>query len=175
MKPKQSTRSLSTLAAFASALTLGLSVTAMDQLEQVSHEPTTAKEDVAVVDDIHDENAPQPEAAIGFDLSWHTIDSGGGTSSGPGGISLSGTVGQPDAGSMSNAQFELAGGFWAGGAAGDPSCPNPADINCDGVVDGADLLILLSSWGKCNECPADLNNDGVVDGADLLIILSNWG
>jgi hypothetical protein len=50
-----------------------------------------------------------------------------------------------------------------------------ADLNCDGVVDGADLLILLSSWGKCNECPADLNNDGVVDGADLLILLSNWG
>jgi hypothetical protein len=53
-----------------------------------------------------------------------------------------------------------------------------ADLNCDGVVDGADLLILLSEWGKCGEpddCPADLNGDGVVDGADLLILLSNWG
>jgi hypothetical protein len=54
----------------------------------------------------------------------------------------------------------------------------PGDLNGDGVVDGADLLILLSEWGKCDDpddCPADLNNDGVVDGADLLILLSNWG
>jgi spore coat protein A, manganese oxidase len=54
----------------------------------------------------------------------------------------------------------------------------PGDLNNDGVVDGADLLILLSQWGTCadpDNCPADLNNDGTVDGADLLILLSNWG
>jgi glucose/arabinose dehydrogenase len=54
---------------------------------------------------------------------------------------------------------------------------NP-DLNCDGVVDGADLLILLSAWGKCadpDNCPADLNDDGTVDGADLLILLAAWG
>lgn len=53
-----------------------------------------------------------------------------------------------------------------------------ADLNCDGVVDGVDLLILLSAWGSCDarsDCPADLNEDGVVDGADLLMLLSNWG
>jgi hypothetical protein len=52
------------------------------------------------------------------------------------------------------------------------------DLNCDGVVDGADLLILLSAWSHCddpNNCAADLNEDGIVDGADLLILLSNWG
>jgi hypothetical protein len=54
----------------------------------------------------------------------------------------------------------------------------PADLNCDGVVDGADLLILLSEWGPCKDpmnCPADLNGDQVVDGADLLILLASWG
>jgi hypothetical protein len=52
----------------------------------------------------------------------------------------------------------------------------PADLNGDGVVDGADLLILLSEWGPCTgDCDADLNNDDVVDGADLLILLSAWG
>jgi hypothetical protein len=54
----------------------------------------------------------------------------------------------------------------------------PGDLNGDGVVDGADLLILLSAWGTCadpDDCPADLNDDGVVDGADLLILLSIWG
>jgi len=52
-----------------------------------------------------------------------------------------------------------------------------ADLNCDGVVDAADLLIVLSGWGTCsdvNDCLADLNGDGVVDTSDLLIILSNW-
>jgi len=51
----------------------------------------------------------------------------------------------------------------------------PGDLNCDGVVNGADLLIMLSSWGPCAGCPGDLNNDGVINGADLLIMLSSWG
>jgi len=53
-----------------------------------------------------------------------------------------------------------------------------ADLNCDGTVDGADLLILLSAWGPCpdpDDCPADLNGDGAVDGGDLLLLLSEWG
>jgi len=52
--------------------------------------------------------------------------------------------------------------------------PTP-DLNGDGVVDGADLGILLQSWGTCPACPADLNEDGVVDGADLGILLQSWG
>jgi len=118
-------------------------------------------------------------ALADYDLSWHTIDGGGGTSSGDA-FTLSGTIGQPDAGSMSGGDFTLVGGFWAGGAIVDdePDCSIPADLNCDGVVDGADLLILLSAWGACadpGDCPADLNGDGVVDGADLLMLLSSWG
>jgi len=48
-----------------------------------------------------------------------------------------------------------------------------ADLNCDGVVDGADLGILLSAWGS-DDATADLNGDGVVDGADLGQLLANW-
>ena len=55
----------------------------------------------------------------------------------------------------------------------DPGCI-AADLNCDGVVNGADLTILLSEWGKCQGCAADLNQDGVVNGADLSILLANW-
>src|SRR5438067_761347 len=51
----------------------------------------------------------------GFDLSWNTIDGGGGTSSTGGQYSLGGTVGQPDAGSMSGGSYQLDGGFWAAG------------------------------------------------------------
>ncbi len=53
----------------------------------------------------------------GFDLSWFTIDGGGGTSQSSGGeFELSGTIGQPDAGMMMSADgvFTLEGGFWGG-------------------------------------------------------------
>jgi hypothetical protein len=46
-----------------------------------------------------------------FALDWFTIDGGGGTSAG-GAYSISGTIGQPDAGSMSGGSFALVGGFW---------------------------------------------------------------
>lgn len=49
-----------------------------------------------------------------------------------------------------------------------------ADLNEDGVVDGADLGMLLGQWGP-GEAPADLNADGVVDGADLGALLGAWG
>jgi len=54
----------------------------------------------------------------------------------------------------------------------------PGDLNDDGSVNGADLLILLSAWGQCGDpdnCPPDLDGNGVVDGADLLVMLANWG
>jgi hypothetical protein len=46
-----------------------------------------------------------------YSIPWHTIDGGGGTSTG-GVYSVSGTVGQPDAGTMSGGSYSLAGGFW---------------------------------------------------------------
>jgi len=48
-----------------------------------------------------------------FDLSWSTIDAGGGTSGG-GQFSVSGTYGQPDAGVLAGGDFVLQGGFWCG-------------------------------------------------------------
>ena len=54
----------------------------------------------------------------------------------------------------------------------DPPSSNPADLNGDGVVNGADLAILLAAWG--GDGPADLNDDGVVNGADLAILLGAW-
>jgi hypothetical protein len=48
----------------------------------------------------------------GYDLSWNTIDGGGGTFSTGGGYELGGTIGQPDAGAMSGGVYSLQGGFW---------------------------------------------------------------
>lgn len=48
----------------------------------------------------------------GYDLTWNTIDSGGGESVG-GGYTLAGTIGQPDASeTMMGGGFTLTGGFW---------------------------------------------------------------
>jgi hypothetical protein len=48
-----------------------------------------------------------------YAINWHTIDGGGGTSTG-GVYSVSGTIGQPDAGpTMTNGQYAVTGGFWA--------------------------------------------------------------
>lgn len=53
-----------------------------------------------------------------------------------------------------------------------PPCA-PADINCDGQVDGLDLSFVLSNWG--NSGPGDVNQDGITDGIDLATLLSGWG
>jgi hypothetical protein len=47
-------------------------------------------------------------------LSWYTIDGGGESSSG-GGYTLDGTLGQPDAGSLSGGSYTLVGGFGGSG------------------------------------------------------------
>jgi hypothetical protein len=46
-----------------------------------------------------------------YSVDWSTIDGGGGTSTG-GVYSVTGTIGQPDAGKMSGGNFTLDGGFW---------------------------------------------------------------
>jgi hypothetical protein len=49
-----------------------------------------------------------------YDLSWWTVDGGGGTNSQGEGYTLGGTVGQPDAGVLAGEGYTLAGGFWSG-------------------------------------------------------------
>jgi hypothetical protein len=45
------------------------------------------------------------------------------------------------------------------------------DFTGDGVVNGADLTVLLGCW--LQEC-ADLNGDGITEGTDLGILLGAW-
>jgi hypothetical protein len=49
------------------------------------------------------------------------------------------------------------------------------DFNGTGTVDGGDLGLLLSAWGKCRGCPEDLNGDLTVNGGDLGILLALFG
>jgi hypothetical protein len=50
-------------------------------------------------------------SSAGYDLSWWTVDGGGGTVSG-GSYTLAGTIGQPDAGILTGGDYTLGGGFW---------------------------------------------------------------
>jgi hypothetical protein len=56
-----------------------------------------------------------------------------------------------------------------------PPDTNPADLNGDGVVNAADLAILLAAWGPATAGEAaDINQDGEVNAADLAILLGAW-
>lgn len=78
-----------------------------------------------------------------FDLAWRTIDGGGQMSSTGGGFEVSGTIGQPDAGTvMTGGEFEVTGGFWFRVV--------PGDCNADGGVnlfDFADFIDCTSGPG----------------------------
>ncbi len=53
------------------------------------------------------------QAGGGYNIAWWTVDGGGGSSSGPT-YSVSGTVGQPEAGpAMSSSSYTFFGGFWS--------------------------------------------------------------
>jgi hypothetical protein len=49
------------------------------------------------------------------------------------------------------------------------------DLNLDGVINAADLAVLLAFWGVPNPPVGDLDGDGTVNGADLATLLVNWG
>ncbi len=50
-------------------------------------------------------------AQTNYSIKWSTVDGGGGTSTG-GLYQVSGTIGQPDAGTLRGGSFTLQGGFW---------------------------------------------------------------
>jgi len=102
-----------------------------------------------------------------FEISWWTIDGGGGVSSG-GVYSIAGTIGQPDAGSvMTGGTFSVSGGFWVG-TGSPPACL--ADFDGDGFVDFFDFDAYVACF-EGTVCPpgktADFDGDGFVDFFDF--------
>ena len=66
-----------------------------------------------------------------YEITWYTIDGGGGTSSG-GDYVLVGTAGQPDAGVSSGGDYVLNSGYWAS--------------SCGCVVNMTDLANFIQQW-----------------------------
>jgi hypothetical protein len=59
-----------------------------------------------------------------------------------------------------------------------PASDIPGDLNGDGVVNFADLNLVLSNFGASGEpgaTPGDANGDGLVNFIDLNIVLGNFG
>jgi hypothetical protein len=55
------------------------------------------------------------QSGEGYDLTWSTVDGGGGTLTTGGVYSVIGTIGQPEAGLVSGGDFTVGGGFLPGG------------------------------------------------------------
>jgi len=55
-------------------------------------------------------------SSSGYTLDWFTVDGGGGHSLG-GRYALDGSIGQPDAGTLTGGGYTLRGGFWVNGVA----------------------------------------------------------
>jgi hypothetical protein len=47
------------------------------------------------------------------------------------------------------------------------------DVNADGIVDAADLALVLGSWGLPGA--TDLDGNGTTNAADIGVLLGNWG
>ena len=97
-----------------------------------------------------------------YDISWYTIDGGGGRSTG-GPYTLMGTIGQPDAAYSSGGNYELLGGFWPGG----PLC----------FVDFEHFARFAEYWlEEGTGSPADLfvDPDNEVNWLDLRVFVEQW-
>ncbi len=123
-------------------------------------------------------SAHRGAAAVGgdFDLTWYTVDGGGGTSSG-GDFVLRGTIGQPDTGDLAGGDFTLRGGFWQTFGLDCGDCPT--DVDGSGDTGAFDLANLLGAWGTCDpgdpcEC-LDADGDGLIGAFDLAVLLGAWG
>jgi hypothetical protein len=55
------------------------------------------------------------------------------------------------------------------------SCDCPADLNDDGVISVADILLLLGQFGCAEDCTIDVNDDGSTNVQDILILLASFG
>ncbi len=107
-----------------------------------------------------------------YDLSWSTVDSGGGKSSSAT-YDVHGTVGQGDAGDLSGDTFSIRGGFWQAAGGGGASCTDAPDCNDANACtyDGCEA-------GTCSNTPrpyGDIDGNGTLNLFDIFCILDLVG
>jgi hypothetical protein len=95
-------------------------------------------------------------------ITWYTIDGGGGWAYGDV-FSMAGTIGQADAGYMSDGgSLELFGGFWYGGFG--TLCP--ADFDQDGFLTGTDYDLFVQAF-EAGDPASDFDDDNFITGVDF--------
>jgi hypothetical protein len=118
-----------------------------------------------------------------YTIDWYTIDGGGAQQLTGWDYILSGTIGQPDAGTHSGGDYILDGGYW-GPAAPEGLVCDSIDFNNDGsFFDPVDIDAFLSVFSEgpcvpggatCNDI--DFNNDNSLfdpcDIASFLLVFS---
>ena len=55
------------------------------------------------------------------------------------------------------------------------SCDCPEDVNGDGVISVADILVLLGEFGCTSGCSVDINGDDATNVQDILLLLAAFG
>ena len=102
-----------------------------------------------------------------YEMTRSTVEGGGEMNASGDEFELSGTIGQPDAGSMSGGDFQLTGGFWF-------AIP-PGDCEEDGDVDLFDHAEFESCLAGPSSAPGldcrcfDVDRSGTVDLMDFAI------
>ncbi len=105
-----------------------------------------------------------------YDLSWHNIGPGGSASGGS--YDLLGSIGQPDAATMSGGSYTLTGGFLPGG----PTCALAGDLDGDGQVTVVDIQMIAAAWPQSTASfPYDQNGDGDLDIQDVTLVAAQFG
>ncbi len=105
-----------------------------------------------------------------YDLSWHNIGPGGSTSDGS--YDLLGSIGQPDAATMSGGSYTLTGGFLPGG----PTCALAGDLDGDGQVTVLDIQMIAGAWPQTSASfPYDQSGDGDLDIQDVTMVAAQFG
>jgi V8-like Glu-specific endopeptidase len=111
----------------------------------------------------------QARALLTASIRWvDEVPSEGNQTSGPIGNAVPfpmPTAGLPDGGPV-DLSIDLPGPIDMG--------PCQGDLNGDGIVNAADLAILLGAWGQPGG-PANLDGNGPVNAADLALLLGAWG
>lgn len=109
-------------------------------------------------------------------IDWSTMDSGGAMNLTAGTLTLSGTIGQPDASTapLSGGNFSITGGFWVVAA---PSlvCPCVADFDLSGgTPDAGDIDAFFIAWLEgLPTADADCSG-GTPDAGDIDTFFAQW-
>jgi hypothetical protein len=97
-----------------------------------------------------------------YDLSWSSLQGGGGESSG-GVYVVSGEVGPGAAGTVMAGPYALSSGFWSV----PPGQTCAADLNSDGALTINDFLLYLQFFGTADP-RADFDHSGAINLQDFL-------